>query len=103
VASRASWLQVVRADDIDQAPGTAAETVVKCQQAAAEDASERDVFCVVCLRPPELAGNAPRFSVELMRCAATDGGGKQRGECSRPKIVRNLTPPPQLVDRRQRF
>lgn len=93
----------MRADDIDQAPGTAAETIVKSQQPAAEDASERDVFCVVCPGPPELVGDAPRFSVELMRRAATDRSGQQRGERSRSKIVRDLTSPPQLVDRRQRF
>jgi hypothetical protein len=69
-------LQVVRADDIDKAPGTAAETIVEGQQPAAEDASERDVLYVVCLRPPKLVGNAcQRPSLDRRTALTTSGIG----------------------------
>lgn len=57
-------LHVAGADDIDQAPGAAPETIVKGQQSAADDLRESDVLRVVCPRPAKIVSDAPRLSVK---------------------------------------
>lgn len=68
-----SLLEVVRADDADQASGAAAKAVVDSEQSTAENTRQGDIFGVVGSRPSEIVGDTPRLPIELPRRAALDG------------------------------